>query len=102
LDPPRFKEHHLDLEVCIFIASLNVWLVFHFCFFIVASIMVLKDGNTRGTRQGIIKHVSRIRPIDPIRVLKLPKAENHPQTGHWESTFPKSGRGHGQAFSFYL
>jgi hypothetical protein len=25
-DPPRVKDHHLDLEVCIFIASLHVWL----------------------------------------------------------------------------
>jgi hypothetical protein len=25
-DPPRVKEHHLDLEVCIFVASLHVWL----------------------------------------------------------------------------
>jgi hypothetical protein len=39
--------------------------------------MVLKDHNTKGTRQGKIKHVPRIRPIVPIRVLKLPKAENH-------------------------
>jgi hypothetical protein len=40
---------------------------------IVASITVLKDHNTRGTRQGDIKHVPRIRAIAPIRVLKLPK-----------------------------
>jgi hypothetical protein len=57
----RPKKHHLDLEVCIFIASLHLWLLF----LIVASIMVLKDHNTRGTRQGNIKHVSRIRTIAP-------------------------------------
>jgi hypothetical protein len=31
--------------------------------FIVAAIMVLIDHNTRGTRQGNIKHVPKIRPI---------------------------------------
>jgi hypothetical protein len=61
--------------------------------------MVLKDHNTRGARHGNIKHVPRIRPIVPIRILKLPKAENHPPnrsmgvhlphgwTGTWASYF---------------
>jgi hypothetical protein len=61
--------------------------------------MVLKDHNTRETRQDNINHVSRIRPIAPIRVWKLLKAENHPPnrslgvhlpqvwTGTWASIF---------------
>jgi hypothetical protein len=65
-DPPRFKEHHLDLEVCIFIASLHVWLVF----FVFVFYSDLYNGperlQYRGTRQCIMKHVSRIRPIAPL------------------------------------
>jgi uncharacterized membrane protein len=57
-EPPRVKDHHLDLQVCIFIASLHVWL---FSFFIVGSIMVLINCNTRRTRHGNIKYVPRIR-----------------------------------------
>jgi hypothetical protein len=40
--------------------------------------MVLRDRNIRGTGQGNIKHVSRIRLIAHIRVLKPPKAKNYP------------------------
>jgi hypothetical protein len=43
-----------------------------------ASIIVLIDLNTRGTRQGSIKHLPGIRPIAPVKVLNPPKAENHP------------------------
>jgi hypothetical protein len=31
-DPRGVKEHHLDLGVCIFIASLHIWLFFNFYF----------------------------------------------------------------------
>jgi hypothetical protein len=39
--------------------------------FIVASIMVRIDRNTRGTRQGNIKHVSRIRPIGLLSMTNV-------------------------------
>jgi hypothetical protein len=61
-DPPRVKEHHLDLGVCIFITSLHAWPFF----FIVASIMVLIDRSIRGTRQGNIRYVPRIKHIVPL------------------------------------
>jgi hypothetical protein len=78
-DPPRVKEHRLDLGVCIFMTSLHVWPAFclFVCLFIVVAIMILIDHNTSATRQGDINHALRTRPITPIRVLQLPKAENH-------------------------
>jgi hypothetical protein len=60
-DPPRVKEHHLDLGVCIFIASLHGRLFFY----ILATIMALMDHNTKGTKQGNIKHAPKTRPITP-------------------------------------
>jgi hypothetical protein len=52
-DPPRVKEHHLDLGVCIFYSIITRVAVL---FSIVASVMVLMNHNTKGTRQGNIKY----------------------------------------------
>jgi hypothetical protein len=47
--------------------------------------MVQIDHNTRGTRQGNIKHAPRTRPIVPMRVLNPFKAENHSPNRSWDS-----------------
>jgi hypothetical protein len=55
-------------------------------FFIVASIMVLKDRSMgAGISQGNIRHAPKTRNVVPIKVLNPPRVENHPQTGHWDS-----------------
>jgi hypothetical protein len=42
------------------------------CFFsVVASIMVLMDHNTKGTRQGNIKHAPKTRPITLIFITNV-------------------------------
>jgi hypothetical protein len=64
--------------------------------------MVLIDHNTRETRQGNIKHAPRTRPIIPIRVLNLPKAENYPPNRSLGFHLLELRKGYGQAFSFCL
>jgi hypothetical protein len=55
---------------------------------IVASIMVLIDRNTEGTRQGSIKHVPKTRVIAPIRALNPPRQRTNLQTDCSGPTFP--------------
>jgi hypothetical protein len=38
---------------------------------IVASIVVLMDHNTKGTRQGNIKHAPKTRPITPLFITNI-------------------------------
>jgi hypothetical protein len=70
---------------------------------VVASLLLLRGCNTRGTRQGNIKHATRTRPITPIRVLNPPKADNHPPNMSL-GFHPLQiwGWGHGQSSSFSL
>jgi hypothetical protein len=99
LIPTRVKEHHLDLEVCIFVASLNVQLFYVFIFVFNSCLHNCPERPQYQGNQAGYYACFQDDAYCPIRVLKLPKADNHlpnrslevhlPQVwmGTWESFF---------------
>jgi hypothetical protein len=70
--------------------------------FIVVSIIVLIDRNTKGTRQGNIKHLPRQEPLPLSGSWIHPRQRTILQASHWDSILFKSAWGQGQFSSLGL
>jgi hypothetical protein len=66
-DPPRVKEHHLDLGGLYFYSNITCTAILYIYIYIYGGLHNgLIDFNTMGIRQGNIKYTPKIRPIAPL------------------------------------